>query len=166
MVHIVGELLDHARHPRQPTGVTALKDVFEDALETVAAKAQAAQVETKITLGSTPPRVRSQNLYQVFCNIIRNAYEAMPEGGTLTMAAQTTAEGMLEVRFEDSGSGIAEQDLKTVFDPFFTTKDAGTGLGLAVCRDIIHSLGGDIAAKSNPPGGTTIVVSVPLESVT
>jgi two-component system NtrC family sensor kinase len=111
-------------------------------------------------------------LEQVFVNIILNSADAMGEAGSphgdsapkvLTIRTSNTNDG-IELRFTDTGIGIAEDDLMHIFDPFYTTKEPGkgTGLGLAVCYRIVEGLGGSIRAKSTPGKGTTIVVDIPL----
>jgi signal transduction histidine kinase len=106
-------------------------------------------------------------LQQVFLNLIANALDAMPTGGELTVetasadadAASTT---QVLVRIRDTGSGIAPQHLHKLFTPFFTTKNAGqgTGIGLAVCRQIIHAHGGSIEVQSQPGVGSTFTLSL------
>ncbi|MFC1763551.1 nitrogen regulation protein NR(II) [Planctomycetota bacterium] len=166
MVRIVGELLQHARHPRKRNDTAPLGKILEEALHTVAAKSQAEQIEVVISLCTDLPDLRIANLYQIFSNVVRNAYEAMPQGGKLTISAVVKDNCQLNLDFCDTGSGIASEDLQAVFDPFFTTKDGGTGLGLAVCRDIITGLGGTITANNEVSGGIAISIKLPLDRIT
>ncbi len=104
----------------------------------------------------------SDQLQQVFLNLLLNARDAMPSGGELLIeTAQTENEIFIEI--SDSGIGIDKKDLKKIFDPFFTTKSAGngTGLGLAVCYGIITAHGGKIEASLNESGGTTFTICLP-----
>ncbi|MEW6334808.1 MAG: ATP-binding protein [Thermodesulfobacteriota bacterium] len=103
-------------------------------------------------------------LEQVFVNILSNSLEAMPEGGTLTVAS-SGKNGRVEIRLSDTGSGIAEKDLPQVFDPFFTTKDVGegTGLGLSICYGIIKQHRGDIEISNAKGRGTTVTVTLPAK---
>jgi signal transduction histidine kinase/CheY-like chemotaxis protein len=106
-------------------------------------------------------------MVQVFLNLITNAVDAMPGGGTLSIASDLLREGggrWWEVRFSDTGPGILEEVLPRIFDPFFTTKpeEKGTGLGLAVTHGIIDAHGGKIWAESPPGQGATFVVRLPL----
>jgi len=104
----------------------------------------------------------SDQLQQVFLNLLLNARDAMPSGGELLIeTAQTENEIFIEI--SDSGIGIDKKDLKKIFDPFFTTKSAGngTGLGLAVCYGIITAHGGKIEASLNESGGTTFTIILP-----
>ena len=103
---------------------------------------------------------------QVFFNLIKNAIEAMPEGGTLTVASRKLdeGEGGWECRIADTGVGIPREAMDKIFDPFFTTKpeDKGTGLGLAVSHGIVEGHGGQLWAESAPGRGTTFFVLLPL----
>jgi two-component system sensor histidine kinase PilS (NtrC family) len=105
----------------------------------------------------------SGQLHQVLWNLLRNAVEAMPEGGTLYLAAglkpTPPAEAILMIR--DTGIGIAEGDLDHIFEPFFSRKPDGTGLGLATTARIIEDHRGTIDVKSNPGKGTTFTIRLP-----
>ncbi len=103
-----------------------------------------------------------QQLRQVFLNLLTNASDAMPQGGTLTLGVTL---GQLEpgvpavsITFTDTGIGIAPEDIPRVMDPFFTTKEEGkgTGLGLAICRRIMQEHHGTIEVSSTVGQGTTI----------
>jgi len=100
------------------------------------------------------------HLKQVFTNIINNAYDAMPAGGTLRITTDLTDRGCVRIVFEDTGSGIPSKDLAKVFDPFFTTKDPGkgTGLGLSLCQSIVRDHDGRIEVDSKVGEGTKVKV--------
>ena len=106
-----------------------------------------------------------EELKQVFLNIIKNAFEAMPEGGGLTIktCVKSDSQKNVEITFADSGMGIKKENLSKLFNPFFTSKVRGTGLGLAVCRRIIverHC--GKIHIESEENRGTTVKVELPV----
>jgi signal transduction histidine kinase len=105
---------------------------------------------------------RSQ-LRQVFLNVISNARDAMPDGGTLTVKTMEKGD---EIRIEitDTGTGIREEDINRIFDAFFTTKDSvkDVGLGLSVCYGFIKEHGGDIRVSSQWGSGTTFTVILPI----
>ena len=106
---------------------------------------------------------------QVFMNIILNAFDAMPEGGKLSVSTRrhTDDQGRdsILIAFEDTGNGIPEQDLEKIFDPFYTTKEAGkgTGLGLSLSYNIVKRFKGDITVESAPGKGTTFTILLPIE---
>jgi signal transduction histidine kinase len=101
-------------------------------------------------------------LSQVMVNIILNAVDAMPNGGTLTIRSRTK-DGSVVIEFEDTGVGIAEEDLGRVFDPFYTTKEQGTGLGMAVSHSIIQKLKGRLTVESELNKGSRFVITLPLD---
>lgn len=109
------------------------------------------------------PKVRAdrEQLQRVFSNLAQNAYEAMPEGGVLTIGIESV-DSTMRVSFQDNGEGIREENIDRVFDPLFTTKIQGTGLGLAVCHQIISKHGGSIEVSSTFGGGATFTVVLPL----
>src|SRR3990172_716494 len=101
---------------------------------------------------------------QVFINLIINACEAMEGGGVLTVTSRHDGERNTEtVAFADTGPGISPEDLPRVFDPFYTTKEKGTGLGLSVVYGIVTRHNGRIEVKSNPGGGTQMVIVLPTD---
>ena len=105
----------------------------------------------------------SGQLQQVFMNLIINAHHAMPDGGELTFRTGTVPDDRVFIEIADTGAGIAPEHINRIFDPFFTTKEEGkgTGLGLAVSRNIIESHGGDIGVRSAVGLGTTFRVILP-----
>jgi signal transduction histidine kinase len=105
-------------------------------------------------------------MQQVFMNLFLNASAAMPDGGSLTVRAASDYEnGTLEVVVSDTGKGISEKDMVKIFEPFFTTRSKGTGLGLAVSKQLIEQHGGTIAAETNAAGGATFRVVLPASQV-
>jgi PAS domain S-box-containing protein len=106
-------------------------------------------------------RADEKQIQEVFMNLMRNAVEAMPEGGSITVAT-STEDSFVRIDFTDTGTGISEEHLKEIFDPFFTTKENGTGLGLSVCYGILKSHGGDLRYKGVHGKGTTATVLLPV----
>jgi signal transduction histidine kinase len=104
------------------------------------------------------------DLAQVFVNIIENAIESMPNGGTLTIRSEVDDKNnLVNIRFTDTGVGMSEEIKNRIFEPFFTTKGSkGTGLGLLVCHRIIKDHDGNITVESKPNQGSTFTVSVPI----
>ncbi|NCO24436.1 MAG: PAS domain S-box protein [bacterium] len=106
----------------------------------------------------------SDCLEQVFLNLISNAIRAMKDGGELyiTTSFDSTRKGII-IKFEDTGVGIPEGNLKKIFKPFFTTYKEGTGLGLSICQNIIKEHKGDISVESKLGKGTIFTIFLPLE---
>jgi two-component system NtrC family sensor kinase len=103
-------------------------------------------------------------LRQVFLNMVANARDAMPNGGTLTVTTSADGENII-IEITDTGTGIKEEHMEKIFDSFFTTKGEvkGVGLGLSVCYGFIEDHGGDIVVKSQVGTGTTFVITLPAE---
>ena len=106
----------------------------------------------------------SDCLEQVFFNLISNAMRAMKNGGKLyiTTSFDSTRKGII-IKFEDTGAGISEENLKNIFNPFFTTYQEGTGLGLYICQNIINEHKGNLSVESKLGEGTAFTIFLPLE---
>jgi nitrogen-specific signal transduction histidine kinase/ActR/RegA family two-component response regulator len=108
----------------------------------------------------------ASDIREVFVNIILNALDAMPQGGTLKISTESVG-STVKTHFSDTGIGMSRQVCERVFEPFFTTKGAaGTGLGLAVSYSIIERHGGRIEARSNPGQGSTFTITLPVGECT
>jgi len=112
---------------------------------------------------SAPVPLDDESLKQVFLNLMLNALEAMPEGGTLTIATAESGSGY-RVSVSDTGKGIDPEVRRRLGNPFFTTKAKGTGLGLFLARRLLVAAGGDLRIESPPGRGATCVVSLPRRS--
>jgi signal transduction histidine kinase len=165
MVQIVSELLEFSRRTYASLETTSVEKTADEALRTLESTIEAQGVRLTRAYSQVPAQVRSRNLFQVFCNIIKNALDAMPDGGELTVSIDVT-DGMVAIRFRDTGSGFSPVDSETMFEPFYTTKGQGkgTGLGLAICKDIIEREGGRITAENAEGGGSIFTVWLPDRS--
>jgi signal transduction histidine kinase len=104
-----------------------------------------------------------EQLKQVLLNLVMNASQAMPQGGTVSLKAQSDGTSV-NIDVHDQGGGIDEENLERIFDPFFTTKESGTGLGLSVAHQIVSQHGGMLTIVRNSPQGVTVRVSLPLRT--
>jgi signal transduction histidine kinase len=95
-------------------------------------------------------------------NILINAMQAMPDGGTIEISIRANHR-VVVIDFEDEGQGISDDVIEKIWDPFFTTKDMGTGLGLGVVKNLIESHGGSIQIINRPRGGACVTVELPVE---
>jgi signal transduction histidine kinase len=100
-------------------------------------------------------------LQQVFINLLINAFDAMPEGGRVTIFAEGQTDGILAVSVADTGIGIPPAQLGRIFEPFFSTKPSGTGLGLAIVQQIVKAHGAELKVSSNPGSGTAFTIRFP-----
>jgi two-component system NtrC family sensor kinase len=165
MVQILGELLEFSRSSYGTYDESNVNRYVEDAVNAMQEKALRRGVNIVCNMeGAMPPLRVGSNLFQVFCNLIKNAVDAMPDGGTLTVTTRLMNREVL-VAFEDTGVGLPE-NVEQIFQPFYTTKPSGqgTGLGLAICKDIIEKYSGRIVAENRPEGGSRFTVVVPIES--
>lgn len=107
----------------------------------------------------------AEKLKRAFINIIQNAVDAMPEGGTLTIKGEASGE-KIRISFKDTGIGIQQENLEKIWNPLFTTKAKGMGFGLPTCKRIIEAHEGKITVKSKPEKGTTFTIILPLKPKT
>jgi two-component system NtrC family sensor kinase len=163
MVQIVSELLQFARGTYPSFEELKIDQIIEDAVNTMAADAQSLRVRIFTNYDPRLPKVRSGNLFQVFCNLVKNALDAMPEGGELNISAQLLAQNIV-IKFQDTGEGFVPENAELIFEPFFTTKEKnkGTGLGLAISKDIVAGYNGRITAENAPAGGSIFTVYLPV----
>jgi PAS domain S-box-containing protein len=162
MNRIIGDLLTFARPASLNRVKVNIRDLLESCLENAFQVTGAdARTATALKLDDIDASVDEVLMRQAFTNLIQNAIEAMPEGGTLAVeAVRSNNEIVVVVR--DSGGGISRDNLKKIFLPFFTTKDKGTGLGLALVHKIILSHSGHIEVESKEGSGTLFRVVFPL----
>lgn len=106
-------------------------------------------------------KVDKDQIKQVFYNLIKNAFQAMPDSGSLNILLSCSND-FLEVAFKDSGVGINSEDLVRIFEPYHTTKSTGSGLGLMIVQRIVQDHGGHIELKSKPDEGTCFAIYLPL----
>ena len=163
---IVTGFLQFARNSAAAQQTFDLRYLLEETVVLLRREARAdPATDIQYCSGETPALVcmdRSQ-LKQAFLNIGKNALEAMPQGGTLTISLERqSSTDQAEVVFRDSGIGIPQEQIDRILEPFFTTKRHGFGMGLAVVQKIISSYGGTVLVSSKEGEGTTVTVRLPL----
>jgi signal transduction histidine kinase len=166
IAEIVQGLLTFARKSRQERiEQLDLNEVLERTLMLSEHQLTVGNVRVIKQLETRLPRIHANpgQLQQVLMNLMINAHHAMPNGGALTVRTGLVPQHRVFVEIEDTGCGIAEDDLNRIFDPFFTTKEEGkgTGLGLSVSRNIIESHGGMIGVESTLGIGTLFRIVLP-----
>ncbi|HET6890334.1 MAG TPA: ATP-binding protein, partial [Pyrinomonadaceae bacterium] len=164
---ITNGLLDFSRSRTGEYILVNLADVINSAARLLAHQQRDGRIEFKIdTSGDLPPvSGDAGQLQQAIIALATNAIDAMPEGGTLTIAARRQDQEVL-VEISDTGVGIAPEHVTKIFEPFFTTKEVGrgTGLGLAVCYGILTEHGGSLDAQSALGVGSTFTITLPVVS--
>lgn len=165
---LVDNLLQLTRKPKLNLSLVNLNEVLGQTTELYQGEMDTKNVRFHATLQENMPRVRAdaELMHRVFSNILVNAIQAMPQGGTLSVSSgwgpAADRNGKLEVTVRDTGIGMDSETLKKLFDPFFTTKKKGTGLGLVNAKRIIEEHGGGIDVSSDPGKGTVVTVTLPL----
>jgi signal transduction histidine kinase len=165
MVQIIGDLLEFSRTTEGEFEQATINEIVEQAIRAHDSTAN----ENRVVVAAdfqTPdmPSIRGSRLYQVCCNLIKNAIEAMPDGGRLSVTTGVVNDEVV-IRVADTGVGLSDPPDK-VFEPFFTTKEPGkgTGIGLAICKDFIEDMKGTITASPCEDGGAVFTVRIPLSS--
>ncbi|MEZ5101899.1 MAG: ATP-binding protein [Thermoleophilia bacterium] len=162
---IVRALLDFARERTDEHTLVLLDDVVRNTLELVRRTSLAKDVEIVERFGDGPFLVEgsANRLKQIFLNLITNAQQAMPGGGSITIELMRE-DGWVHAAVRDTGSGIEEEIQTRIFEPFFTTKRemGGTGLGLSVSLGIAHMHGGDLSVVSPAGEGATFTLVLPI----
>jgi signal transduction histidine kinase len=160
MNRIIADLLTFARPTALNRVAVNMRELLQSCVETVLQSGQHEGVRADLRLDDLRASVDEVLMRQALANIIQNAAEAMPGGGTLTVSARSNRE--ISIVIHDTGSGIAPENLKRIFLPFFTTKDEGVGMGLALAHKVITAHGGRIEAESWQGKGTSFTVRLPL----
>ena len=162
----VTDLLNYSRERDLAIETVELEEHLEELCETLARDARCASgIAVRCERRHQPVRVQAdrEQIRQVWLNLASNAFDAMPSGGRLSVRWREGDVGHVVVEFEDTGSGIAAEDLPRVGQPFYTTKQEGTGLGLAIAMRIVERHGGTLSLDSASGRGTVARVSLPGE---
>jgi signal transduction histidine kinase len=171
---LVNDLLQVAKPLRMQRAFVSLPAVLQRVVEVHSERLhlQNVVVQTNFATALAPLDGDAEQLYRAFANIVLNAIEAMPDGGTLDIACGllwqrhegATASDGAEIIFRDTGIGMSSEQLRTLFTPFQTTKSTGTGLGLALTYNIIEAHSGSIHVTSVSGQGTVVTVTLPATS--
>jgi signal transduction histidine kinase len=162
--NIITDFINFAR-PRSPKlSPCRIEEVIEKNISFLSMQIKEKGYIIKQDYQNSLPEIQADAdmLYQSFLNILINAMQAMPNGGTINVAISAN-EKIVVIDFEDEGQGIAEDVLEKIWDPFFTTKEMGTGLGLGVVKNIIESHGGSIQILNRAAGGAQVTVELPVD---
>jgi two-component system sensor histidine kinase HydH len=159
---LVNELLSYAKSDRESMVMLNMTAVVSHAADFL--RQEAEQLRIKIICDCQENILIYGNrdrLSQVLLNVVKNAIQAMPDGGTVQITAGIDGRHA-RVTVNDNGHGISQEDMSRIFEPFFTTKARGTGLGLALCRKIVEEHGGKITAQSVVGEGTSVTITFPI----
>ncbi|MFW6332761.1 MAG: ATP-binding protein [Thermodesulfobacteriota bacterium] len=161
----ISELLDFAKPSEVRMKPTPVQPVLAHAIRLVQQDAEKKSIEIRFSPDPNLPPVRldSDRFSQCLLNLFLNAIEAMSGGGMLSVRSFSGADEQVAIEIEDTGGGIAPEDLPKIFDPYFTTKPSGTGLGLAVVHKIIEAHQGSIRVRSTPGEFTRFSLFLPAD---
>nr|WP_239454307.1 PAS domain-containing sensor histidine kinase [Bacillus suaedaesalsae] len=160
---IISEFLVLGKPTAEFLDVHDVNSIMNELHPLIQSEANLYNIQFIVNIDNTPKHIHcvKDHIKQVILNLVKNALEAMNNGGLLTITTQIK-NGNCIISIKDTGSGIPEDVLGKIFDPFFTLKDTGTGLGLVVCRRIVNMYNGDITIKSTEKIGTEVLVTFPL----
>ena len=160
---LLNEILDFVR-PREPSlRPVGINELLENTLEMLAEEftSRAITVIKQYAQDIPPVTVDSDQFKEAFLNMLRNAIDAMPDGGTLTVGT-LVEDHWVKITFADTGVGISESDAEKIFHPFFTRKSQGSGLGLAMSNQIVAFHGGHITLRKGEAIGATFDIYLPI----
>jgi signal transduction histidine kinase len=183
--HSIQTFLDFARPPRLEKWLGDVRVAIRQTLELVRARADGQRVQIHCDLADMPLMIEAdhEQLRQLFLNLFCNALDTLPQGGSIRITAATSEPvagkneepneepagrecanrpvAWITIAIADNGPGIPKELGDRIFEPYVSTKDTGIGLGLAICRRIVDSHGGEITAADAPGGGAVLTVRLP-----
>lgn len=165
----IKDLLDFTRASELELARFSIEQILEESVKTLADSLALKKVRLKRNFQDELPQilVDGDKLRQVFLNILRNAYEAVDEGGEITISLSLLKERsrkIIKVVISDNGCGIPDKERDVIFELFYTTKTTGIGLGLAIARKIIEQHNGSIQLSENAKKGTSFEILIPVEA--
>jgi two-component system nitrogen regulation sensor histidine kinase NtrY len=162
---IIGRFSEFSKMPhpqRQPVQVNEILRGIAQLFQAQFHSPGREPVECKLNLDENLPTVSAdpELLHRALSNLVLNAMDAMPSGGTLTLSSRRSDEGVI-VEVSDTGTGLTPEECERIFTPYYTSKQHGTGLGLAIVQSVVSDHGGRINVRSEPGRGTTFVIELP-----
>jgi two-component system nitrogen regulation sensor histidine kinase NtrY len=164
---IVGRFSEFSKmpHPQlQPVRVNELvrgvAQLFQAQLRAPGRPAVTSKLE--LDEGLSPIAADAELLHRAISNLVLNAMDAMPQGGTMTLRTRS-ADGKVLIEVSDTGSGLMPEECERIFTPYYTSKQHGTGLGLAIVQSVVSDHGGRISVHSEPGHGTTFLIELPRD---
>ncbi len=164
---VASDLLYVSKPLRTRFSPVQINAVLDQALDSVCEQLRAEHINVILDMAPDIPTLQADEVQieQALQNLLRNAVEAMPGGGTLRISSTLSPGGStVEIRIQDTGHGIAEQDRERIFQSFFTTKIRGTGLGLTIVQRVLKNHGGEITLEQPGKRGTLVLVRLPVQT--
>ena len=159
-LQLTEELLEYRRPRTHARRRSTSREVVNDVIETTP---RPLGIEVTVDADSAAVQADPSYLARILTNLVTNAYEAMPQGGSLHIAA-SKKDGLDVITLHDSGEGFTPEVAHRMFDPFITTKKDGTGLGLAIVQRLVEAHHGSISTENAPTGGACVTVRLPHDA--
>lgn len=161
---IIGRFSEFSKMPHPQLQMVQVNEILQGVAQLFQAQLQAPghePIECKLELdqGLGPIAADPELLHRAISNLVLNAMDAMPNGGTLTLRSQRD-DGKVVVEVADTGSGLTREECERIFTPYYTSKQHGTGLGLAIVQSVVSDHGGRISVRSEPQRGTIFVIEL------
>lgn len=161
---LVGDFLDYGKPLRLNLQDTDIGSLINEVIALVSAKAEKDGIKIQYNNGDLPQLAIDPELFKTcIFNIVLNAFQAMPDGGGLTISLNAS-NGRAYIAIDDTGIGVSKENLPKLFDPFFSTKITGLGLGLAMTKRVIEEHGGKVDFQSEEGKGSTMTISLPIQN--
>ena len=157
---LVDEFNQFARMPHPERKLSDLNQVVQNVVNLYAGSVENIQIKANLAPNFPLLSIDSEQITQALGNLIKNAIEAMPDGGTLNVSTQLVNEGKIRIKIQDTGIGMSPKTLAQIFTPYYTTKETGTGLGMAIVQRIITDHDGQIFIESEEGIGTTVWIEL------
>jgi two-component system, NtrC family, nitrogen regulation sensor histidine kinase NtrY len=160
---IIGRFSDFSKMPKPQPGNLDMRDVIARVVRlyqpTLEQREHPIEIASKLPTDPLPVSVDPELMHRAISNLVLNAMDAMPDGGTLTIASSRSGDNV-RTTIADTGLGMTAEECERLFTPYYTTKHEGTGLGLAIVQSVIADHHGTIAVESNPGSGTVFVIDL------
>ena len=161
---LVDEFNQFARMPRPERELSNLNPIVQNVVNLYAESVENIQIKTNLAPNLPSLSLDSEQITQAVGNLIKNAIEAMPDGGTLSVSTQPINDKKVRIKIQDTGVGMSPETLSQIFEPYYTTKDTGTGLGMAIVQRIITDHDGEISIQTEEGVGTTVSIELSRET--
>jgi len=164
---IIGRFSEFSKMPHPQLQQISVNELMRGVAQLFQAQLQApgrAPITCKLELDERIPTIPAdpELLHRALSNLVLNAMDAMPKGGTLTLRTKAD-DGKVIMEVADTGSGLTREECERIFTPYYTSKQHGTGLGLAIVQSVVSDHGGRISVRSEPGQGTAFVIELPKE---
>ena len=162
---IIGRFSEFSKMPHPQLQAVQINEVLRGVVKLFQAQLQApgrAPIDCKLELDESLGTIAADPdlLHRALSNLVLNAMDAMPNGGTLRLRSRRD-DGKVIIEIADTGSGLTREECERIFTPYYTSKQHGTGLGLAIVQSVVSDHGGRISVQSEPGRGTTFVIELP-----